>query len=81
MQSEARINARGWVLVKPEHVPDGADRYLVDQLADGTIILRPVVTVAPAELRARQHPAVQAAEHQVSGGVASGAAEFPEFLV
>jgi hypothetical protein len=51
------------------------DVYEGEELADGTILLRPLSTVPPADLAAMARPSVQQAMERDAGGVASGSAE------
>jgi hypothetical protein len=76
--SEVSVSARGLITVRPEPREDAPARYRVEHLADGTIILTPVVHVTPAELRAMGTPAGQAALAQDQGpGVVSGTVDLP----
>lgn len=53
------------------------DRYLVQELDDGTLILTPAVTVSTVELAALSDPAVMASTAAVKAGDRSGLRQRP----
>lgn len=51
------------------------DVYEGEELADGTILLRPLSTLPPADLAAMARPSLARAMERDAGGVGSGSAE------
>jgi hypothetical protein len=51
------------------------DIYEGEELADGTILLRPLTAVPPADLAAMARPSITRAMERDAGGVGSGSAE------
>jgi hypothetical protein len=67
VSAEVAVDARGRASLAAVRTRDFG-RYAAEELADGTIILRPLVSVDPAELAALKDPAVRRAVESRAGG-------------
>jgi hypothetical protein len=77
LSSEVSVNGRGQIILRPEPREPAPGHYKVSYLADGTIILSPVVHVTQAELRAMSTPAGQAAVAADQSTIVSGSVPLP----